>query len=539
MDGTKAQKFPIKNPLSRPASPRRVCGTGKWVFFFFLTPYLLFASLPPAFLSGNAAYNQGLYPQAEDFYLQACRQDPEEPGPFYGAALCEYLLKNYPAAKDNIEKALKLDPRLQVAQQLLERIKKKLDGQQIRDLQCLLLTQEGVLDFRAHQYEKASVVFEKAVALNPLSAELHFNLGLAYLKQKAWDKAERELKQCLKLKPDDPRAQYALGVLYQNIGGVTEAQNYFLAVAQAPNAVIFNMQAMQRLATMRTENASSPFHFSLRLQGGGGQSTLEETPTTPGSPPQTSSGTNQYGHLQLGFSPLIGQTPLNFSYAWDGSLSQSPTSPTRFYQWHGLSVGSQPHLPANWSLPLSFDEQIGLDPGGNLFYQHHLATMGLQWLFLHADVLQFQVQYLRENFLPPVSVNTSNWTGSISASFILGSSHFIGLSYSYRQCLSDTLQTNYYDYGLNSLSLTYHIELGGGWSASANYTPQWQEYPYFYDANNNPRSDWIQNASLEAVVPLIPHWNFVLGDQFQQIQSSISSYSLHSNNYYLATQVFF
>lgn len=522
-----------------PVSPLGYWGTALFLLGIFCRSSTLLAATPPELISqGNTAYSAGRYPQAEFLYLQADRLDPLDPSGYYGAALCEYCLGNFTASESNLKKALSLHPGLQKAQQLLKKVQDKLNEQQINDLEFLVTMKQGVLYYRGHQYTKALELFEKARALNSVSEELHFNLGLTYLKLRKWDEAESELRECLKLQPNDLRAQYALGVLYEKIGATLEAQDYFLSVAQSPNAGLYNMRAMMRLASLKSE-VSTPFHFSLRLQGGGSQTTMENMPSGPGSPPSTNNAVNQYGHLQLSYSPRLAGNIVNFSYGLDGAWSQSPGQISSFYDWHDLAFSSQATLPSNFYLPFSFDEQVGLNSVGNLFYQHHQGSLGLQWIFQNVDTLQFQLQVLREIFFQPTEVGTDSWIGSVSASAILGTAHFFSLSYSFRQCRADTFEEDFYDFYLHSLSATYHVELGGGWNASLNYTPQWQTYPYFYDANGNPRRDWVQSASLEFGIPVMPHWSVVLGDQFQKTNSTFSVYSLHSNNYYAATQVSF
>lgn len=505
---------------------------------FYPAPLLSAFTTASTLSQANADYFAGRYTEAEAFYLQNGRQNPADPSGFYGAGLCEYRLGNYPSAESNLQKALKINPHFQMAQRLLERVKGKLDEQQIRDLQFLLTMKQGVLYFRGHQYGKALDLFRKARGLNPNSEELHFNLGLAYLKLKKWDKAEAELRECLKIVPNDLRAQYALGVLYKKTGATLEAQDYFLNVAQSPSAGLYNMRAMIQLASLKADT-STPFHFFIRFQGGGSQTTLVAMPSGPGYPPSTSNAVNQYGHLQLSYSPRLAGSLVNFSYALDGAWSQVPGQNSSFYNWHDLAFSSQASLPSNFSLPFSFDEQLGLNTEGNLFYQHHQGSLGLQWMFHNVDTLQFQLQLLREVFFQPVEIGTDSWIGSVSTSAILGTSHYFSLSYSFRQCRADTFENDFYDFLLHSLSATYHVEFGGGWNASLNYTPQFQSYPYFYDTKGRPRSDWIQNASLEFGIPVMPHWSLVLGDQFQEVQSSFSVYSLRANSYYAATQVSF
>jgi tetratricopeptide (TPR) repeat protein len=492
---------------------------------------------------GYNAYIQNHFAQAEDCYQQVLRQDPQNAGALYAAGVCEYRKKNYSESQSYLRKSYALKAPFPQVRVLLKRVDRLLAAQEVQDLQFILMMEEGVLYYRSHQYDKALSVLEKAAALNPESGDLHFNLGLTYMKLKQWDKSLGELEKCLKLKPGDARAQYALGVLFQKVGAMAQAQLYFLSLAESPNSGLYNWAAMQRLSTLHSDTSNSPFHLSLRLQGGGGESALDQT--APGPVPLASGGINQYDHLQLSYTPLWWKTPFNFSYGGDLIWYKAPGQSPSYSDLHDFSAGAQVRLPANWTVPLSFDEQVGFNPAGDLYYQHHQVSAAFLWLFQGPNSINFQFQYMREMYPAPIGLTTNNWTGTTSCSLVLGGAHFLNLAYSFRQSTADTAATDYFNYYLNSLSLAYHVELGRGFNLTLNYTPQWQVYPFFNDgiglndSNSVSRSDWIQNLNAEFAVPLSGHWNFVLGDQYQVLQSSIAAYSLRSNNYYAATQIFF
>lgn len=63
-------------------------------------------------------------------------------------------------------------------------------------------------------YLDASVAFREAVELDPRFAEAHFNLGVAYQRIKANDKALDELREAARLRPDNADYHYAVGGAY-------------------------------------------------------------------------------------------------------------------------------------------------------------------------------------------------------------------------------------------------------------------------------------------------------------------------------------
>jgi Flp pilus assembly protein TadD len=466
-------------------------------------------------------------------FASPCRGSDEA---LFQQAYGDYNQGQYARAEAHLLKALELNPAYVQAQSLLTMVRQKQADQQSQDLRFIVLMQQGVLYYRMRQYDKAISLFDNAASLKD-SADLHFNLGLVYLKLKDWKKAEAELEKCLKLKPGDKRAEYALGVLYEKAGAAAAAQNYFLMVAQSPNAEIYNAYAMQRLSTLQSNLSNSPFHFSARLQEGRGDYTLGQIPGSA-VPTPVSSGTQQYVHLQLGYSLLWGKTIVNFAYGGDGIWNEPPGQSTSFDHLHDFSVGASFPVNSKWIIPLAFDEQIGF-ASDTFYYEHHQASAAVQWLFQGPDLIQAQFQFLREIYPPPVGINTDSWIATFSGSLLLWGAHYLNLAYCVRMCLADTFQTDSYNYFLNSFSLTYHVELGGGWNATVNFTPQWQDFPFFYDSNLSPRSDWIQNWNAEFAIPVNKNWNFVVGDIIRNGQSSISAYTQYSNNYYAGTQVFF
>jgi tetratricopeptide (TPR) repeat protein len=68
----------------------------------------------------------------------------------------------------------------------------------------------GIVAFNRGQLTVAEQNFAKATSLNPDLERAHYHLALAYGQQKRLDAAVRELREALRLAPDDENAAGAL-----------------------------------------------------------------------------------------------------------------------------------------------------------------------------------------------------------------------------------------------------------------------------------------------------------------------------------------
>jgi len=67
---------------------------------------------------------------------------------------------------------------------------------------------------KSENYDNAIIEFTNAIEVNQDYAEAYSNRGVAYMQQKKYNKAERDLIKASELKPDDPVIQYNLAALY-------------------------------------------------------------------------------------------------------------------------------------------------------------------------------------------------------------------------------------------------------------------------------------------------------------------------------------
>ncbi len=98
------------------------------------------------------------------------------------------------------------------------------------------LHRQGVRAARYGDYEGAEVAFRRLLELDPTSAEVHNNLGVAYIQRGALQQGIAAFRSALRLAPDYAEATLNLAVALERLGEVTEATTHyrrFLSLAGA------------------------------------------------------------------------------------------------------------------------------------------------------------------------------------------------------------------------------------------------------------------------------------------------------------------
>jgi tetratricopeptide (TPR) repeat protein len=86
----------------------------------------------------------------------------------------------------------------------------------------------GAIYLNKQNYDKAIAEFEKSANLAPSELKLKYNsLGLAYIKKKAYAKAEKILEVAIKIDPKDKYAHNNLGFVYAQQGKLNDAKAQF------------------------------------------------------------------------------------------------------------------------------------------------------------------------------------------------------------------------------------------------------------------------------------------------------------------------
>ena len=91
--------------------------------------------------------------------------------------------------------------------------------------------QEGRRRLKDGMPAQATVVLEKAKALEPEKASIREALGIAYLRIQRWEEAESEFRAMLELAPADDFAHYALGRSLEKQGKAHEANGHYKLAA--------------------------------------------------------------------------------------------------------------------------------------------------------------------------------------------------------------------------------------------------------------------------------------------------------------------
>ena len=122
----------------------------------------------------------------------------------------------------------------------------------------------GVHFYSVGAYELAIAELEKAVALAPEVASLHFNLGGAFYNKGRVEDAEREFRLALALDPGHVKTHWFLGLCLEKMGRLSEALEEFHWVRR------------NSTGTREARSAGEEIHaIGLMLKGSG----VEETCT--------------------------------------------------------------------------------------------------------------------------------------------------------------------------------------------------------------------------------------------------------------------
>ncbi len=175
---------------------------------------------------GASLYLEGKFAEAESEYRKAVKLDPTNATlhNMLGAILKEQ--KRYNEAEKEYLKAVKIEPTkaewLSDLGQMLE-MQKKLAKAETRYRQAVQLEPGNPLRYEnlgrilylSTKYAEAASILKQAISKAPTVVGTRYYLGLTYIGQKRYKEAQAELKEVLRINPNESQAKKALASLPQ------------------------------------------------------------------------------------------------------------------------------------------------------------------------------------------------------------------------------------------------------------------------------------------------------------------------------------
>ena len=158
-----------------------------------------------AFTYGVALFQRGYLEPAATSFRQVIATKPDDPEAHYNLGTLELRRNNLQDARQYLEQAVKLRPNYPEAWNNL-----------------------GMLAAQKGQTEQAINNFQQSLLQRPDYATALLNLGNLYRQRRRRDfvEAQKLLSHALEIQPDDPEANYSLGMFYAQQEKLTDALNY-------------------------------------------------------------------------------------------------------------------------------------------------------------------------------------------------------------------------------------------------------------------------------------------------------------------------
>ena len=200
---------------------------------------------------GALFFQRGYLDQAEASFQQALRDDPSSAEALYGIGSVYMNQNKNAAAREAFERCVKLPANYP-------------------DTLPDAWNNLGVIATREGRVEESIPCFLEALRLNPRHLLSLDNLGNAYRSQKRWEDARKVLERAVEVAPEDPEANYSLGMVFAQGGENDKAYEYLQRALKArpiyPEAL--NNLGVLYLVTQRRDQAVASFEQCIRVAPG-------------------------------------------------------------------------------------------------------------------------------------------------------------------------------------------------------------------------------------------------------------------------------
>jgi tetratricopeptide (TPR) repeat protein len=197
---------------------------------------------------GSVFFERGYPETSETFFRRALQDDPASAEAEYGLGSVYLQQQKTKEARDNFERALKLQA--------------SYPGTIPNAWNNL-----GILSAREGDAAAAIDSFKRALQIDPAHLIALVNLGNAYRQQKEWAEAKKVLQRALEVEPDDPEVNYSLGMVSAQLDESDRAYEYLRRAVELrpvyPEAL--NNLGVLYLRTRRPEEAVHSFEECIRV----------------------------------------------------------------------------------------------------------------------------------------------------------------------------------------------------------------------------------------------------------------------------------
>jgi tetratricopeptide (TPR) repeat protein len=197
---------------------------------------------------GFVFFERGYFEQAQLYFQQALKDNPESAEALYGLGSAYLQLQKTSDARECFERVLQLHSGY--------------PGTLPNAWNNL-----GILAAREGNTDLAIQHFERALQIDPDHSIALQNLGNAYRQKKDWPQAKHALEKARSLNPDDAETNYSLGMFYAQQNDSDHAYEYLqraLSLRPAYPEALNNLGILY-LRTQRPEEAKQSFADSIRL----------------------------------------------------------------------------------------------------------------------------------------------------------------------------------------------------------------------------------------------------------------------------------
>ncbi len=250
--------------------------------------------MPARLRLGDVLLKDNKLDEAAAVYAEALRQDPRQPYALLGMGRVHFARSEWAQARGPLEQAAALTNQ-KLAYDLIPTVYERL-GENARaaamrgrakafgsyaDTPDPWLDEMLLACFDTYRLAVASgaakhggdrrlamQMLDRALALSPNSAPVHFQLGLNYLETKEYSKARHHLERCTQLAPDMGDGWIHLSILLATVGDRAASERILAeGLARNPASPGLNLERAKRLAAAgKHEEAIAAYRESFRLR---------------------------------------------------------------------------------------------------------------------------------------------------------------------------------------------------------------------------------------------------------------------------------